>query len=1247
MRRPTLALLAAALVLLALPAAPAQAAESPWWQLLTGSHPTNLPLAPTDTEVQELKTTRSEALSNSFAARVEVGGETVGCLGAGVYSGLCQPETGFAATSTAAGLKEMLEGSYGEDLEVTGGPVGGEPFLVATPGRWVAPLVLTPLLYEVEPGLAVPIGSAEAKVTSEGSGRLVITATNLGDAPLDAGSVPLTIADSLPAGVSAYGAEAFAAVRGAAGPVACAVKTTSLVECSFESELRPFEAIEVEIPVALQAGAGSEPGQVTISGGEGPGESVAPSESKAQPVNVSSDPVPFGLEYFSVEAEEEGGGEVRQAGAHPFQLTNTVQFDSGKLIPLGPFRNESVVQQPALPRNTGVTFPAGLVGSATAVETCSIADFFAQNEDLANACPASSAVGVASVTIIESQNLGFVRVPVPIFNLVPARGEPARFGFMPTGVPVVIDTSVDPSDSYRIAGEVRNAPQTAQVLAATLTLWGVPGDPRHDSSRGWECLPYTPGARAEETCPEPPAHRQVPFLRMPVSCNAQLEYRGLAEPWNAPAGSLADRPSFLAPPLSGCNRLPFDPTIENALTSKLASNPSGLDFELTLPNQWPSKANPGAITEAQPKKVEVTLPKGVSVNPSQAEGLATCSPADYKRERYDSRPGEGCPEASKIGSVEVSTPLLKEKASGALYVATPYENPTGAMIALYLVAKIRDRGILVKQAGKVEPDSRTGQLVSTFDDIPQLPFSSFKLHFREGGRSPLITPPGCGTFQTLARFTPWSAQDPDNPAPDEVVERSEATFTIDHGVDGGACPTGPTPFDPGFEAGTLNNQAGSYSPFLMRLTRKDGEQDMGRFSFVLPPGVVPKLAGIPYCSDQGIARAQSRQGPHGGAEERNDPSCPAASQIGRTVAGAGVGNQLTYVPGALYLAGPYHGDPISAVSITPAVAGPFDAGVVVVREALRLNPVSHVGEVDGSASDPIPHTLKGIPLNLRDLRVYADRPEFTLNATSCEPFAASSTIWGDGTALEPLGETPVTLSSRYQAAGCASLGFKPKLAIKLKGGTRRGAHPALKAVVTPRAGDANFSRAVVTLPHSAFLDQAHIRTICTRVQFNAGAGNGARCPKGAVYGHARAWTPLLSEPLEGPVFLRSSNHNLPDLVLALHGLVNIDLAARIDSVHGGIRSSFADVPDAPVSRFVLEMQGGRKGLIVNSTDLCQGAHRATANLRGQNGRLDRIKPVVRAAKCAKAKRKAHGKHRKKRKHRRGRHQSRRKRGGRR
>jgi hypothetical protein len=383
-----------------------------------------------------------------------------------------------------------------------------------------------------------------------------------------------------------------------------------------------------------------------------------------------------------------------------------------------------------------------------------------------------------------------------------------------------------------------------------------------------------------------------------------------------------------------------------------------------------------------------------------------------------------------------------------------------------------------------------------------------------------------------------------------------------------------------------------------------------RFDATLPPGVVAKLAGASRCSAAQIAAAKQKSG----RLELALPSCPANSRIGRVLAGAGVGSALTYVPGRVYLAGPFGGAPLSAVGIVPAVAGPFDAGTVVTQFALRIDPRTAKVTVDGARSDPIPHILKGIPLKVRDVRVYADRPDFTLNPTNCEPSRTLAQIMGGGADPFSLADdAPVSLTSRFQAADCARLGFKPNLSLRLRGGTRRGAFPALRLLYEPRPkNDANLSRLVLRFPRSEFVEQGHFRTICTRVQFAAGAGNGAQCPKGSIYGRVRVFTPILDEPFEGPVFLRSSNHNLPDVVLALHGppgfAIDAEVSARIDSIRGQLRAIAEATPDVPVSKAVINMQGGQKGLFVNSTDICRKPHRANVSMSGQNGKQQSITP---------------------------------------
>jgi len=895
----------------------------------------------------------------------------------------------------------------------------------------------------------------------------------------------------------------------------------------------------------------------------------------------------FGLTEAEVSFNSEAGPET-QAGAHPFSITSSFAFNThfdselGSEVPDGELRNLRILQAP------------GLVGDPTAVPRCPDAEFIAQS------CPKASQVGV------NDSSVGAPLAPdhEPVYNLVPPPGKLVRIGFKATGlVPVTVDVGLSPEAPYDVLATLANVPDVIPVGAGSVTLWGIPADAAHNSER-------TGTGVVSNSSP-------APFLTLPRACTGPLSTLFEAESWE---GAFSET-SALSEGMTGCEKLGLKPTISAKPTTKAAASGTGLNFALDLQDE--GLANPEGIAGSDLKQAVVTLPEGMTANPSQAEGLGVCTEAQLNRETAASAPGEGCPEASKIGNVEVESPLLQgDLLKGTLFIAKPYENPFDSLIALYLTIKDPEVGIGINLAGKVEPDPKTGQLITTFGDpsasnpafraLPQLPFSHFRLHFREGARSPLISPPRCGAYEAKAVLTPWSGGAP---------VTTTSAFQIISGPSEAPCPGASAPFHPGFEAGSVSNNAGSYSPFDLRLTRKDGEQDMTKFSTVLPPGVLGKIAGLSRCSEAQIAQAQARTGPHGAQEELNSPSCPQSSKIGRTIAGAGVGSQLTFVPGSLYLAGPYHGDPLSVVSITPALAGPFDAGTVVVREALTLNPVSAEVEVDGQASDPIPHILKGIPLNVRDLRVYADRPDFTLNPTSCEPERTRATLWGGGTTFLPTAETPVGLSSPYQAANCASLGFRPKLQINLEGGTRRGSFPALKAIVIPREGDANFAKAIVTLPHSAFLEQGHFGTICTRVQFAAPPGNGAQCPAASIYGKATAWSPLLSEPAQGPVYLRSSDHNLPDLVLALRGPpsapFDVVLASRIDSKEGGIRSSFEAIPDIPVSKFVLEMQGGKKGLIVNSTNLCTSTNRAKASITGQNGRLDRFSSVVKATGCAK------------------------------
>jgi hypothetical protein len=911
----------------------------------------------------------------------------------------------------------------------------------------------------------------------------------------------------------------------------------------------------------------------------------------------------FGIHSFDVVFTNEDGTIATQAGSHPFAMTVTLGANvDAEEVPEGRLRDLLFEQIP------------GLVGDTTAYPRCSSLEFLQIDEETAiNACPLDTAVGIDASATSEPG----LWSSAPVFNLTPPPGVLLRLGFRAgTVTNIVVDVGLKQSTPYNAIATSRNAPQIVQVFGNKIQLWGDPSDPAHDEFRGacgvaQATLPpgEIEGFQFEndtgKSCPVAP--RPKPLLTLPTDCSKVLASRFEAFSWEGDfdeGSRLIHGPGGNPQPFTGCGALGFKPKIAAQPTSRAAQSPTGLDFSIDVEDEGLTSAKPGAHSQSAIRKVVVTLPEGMTANPSLAEGLEVCTQADLDDERLGSAPGEGCPQASKIGTIEVQSPLIEESIPGSLFVAEPYKNQFGSLLALYIVIKNPNLGVIVKQAVKVEPDPRTGQLISTTEEIPQLPFSSFNLHFREGGRSPLVSPPTCDGDPTTperdphtvtAVFTPWSGTAP---------IQTTSDFTVISGPNEGPCPSGATPFDPGFTAGSLNNSAGRYSPFAMRLTRRDGDQDLTRFDATLPPGVVAKLAGVSQCSNTQIALAKAKTG----KGELASPSCPSNSKIGSVWAGAGVGSQLTYVPGRVYLAGPFGGAPLSVVAVVPAVAGPFDVGTVVTRQALKIDPRTGEVTVDGAASDPIPHILAGIPLVVRDIQVSVDRPSFTLNPTSCDPFETKALIWGGGAdPFSILDNSPVRRQARFQAAGCARLGFKPRLNLRLKGGTRRGDHPKLRGTFKPRPGDANLEGLVLRLPRSAFLDQAHIRTICTRVQFAAN-----NCPPGAIYGRARAFTPLLSEPLEGPVYLRSSNHNLPDFVADLQGIVDVEAVARIDSKRGGIRATFTEVPDAPLSKVVVNMQGAKKGLIVNSTNLCAAKRRANAQMDAHSGKQHTIKPLVRA-----------------------------------
>ena len=557
----------------------------------------------------------------------------------------------------------------------------------------------------------------------------------------------------------------------------------------------------------------------------------------------------------------------------------------------------------------------------------------------------------------------------------------------------------------------------------------------------------------------------------------------------------------------------------------------------------------------------------MGLNPSAANGLQACSDEQFAK---GTRNPVSCPDASRIGAVTIESPPLPDgPLTGSVYVGTQksQDPASGQLYRIFVRAESPRYGVDVRLVGNVSANPVNGQLTTTFAENPQVPFTSFELDFDDGPRAVLSSPPICAS-EASSQMTPWSGNAPATPS-DPIVLTSAPG--------GGACAKtlAERPFAPAFAARPQGTKAGAFSPFSLRIARGDGQQEVKGVDVTLAPGMTGKLAGVPYGSLVGTASITAGTGP----------------------------SPFPIRDGKVFLSGPYRGAPLSLAVVTPAVAGPIDLGTVVVGVALFVDP--ETAQIR-AVSDPIPNVFGGAQLSIRSIDVDVDRAEFTLNPTSCGPLSSAGILNGGGAnPADPAAFSAFPVSTPFQTTDCGALGFRPKLFTRLLGGkktTKRAQHPKFRAVLLARKGDANIGRAALTLPHSQFLDQSHIRTICTRVQLAANS-----CPKAAIYGYARAETPLLDGGLAGPVYLTSSDNVLPDLLADLRGQVDIRLRGAITTVKGRIKNVFQAVPDVPVTKFVLTMKGGKKGLLVNSRDLCAHPSFSFMNFKAQNGKKLRVK----------------------------------------
>jgi hypothetical protein len=919
----------------------------------------------------------------------------------------------------------------------------------------------------------------------------------------------------------------------------------------------------------------------------------------------------FGLQVFKGQVVDASGAPFTQAAAHPFAASATIEFNTAT----DRFGGQSADGEF---KDVIVELPPGFVGDPTAVPRCPdelLLDVSFQNGNFSN-CPANTQIGTVELLVNSTGDSDPDRKIVPLFNLEPADDEPARFGFNLLGVAVTGTAEIRTGGDYGATVKFLNSNQSLKIRRAKTTLWGVPADPAHDVERDQVCFGPVSGplsclkahgGGAQTTAGIP----RRPFLTTAMNCSAgplttTLRVNSWQDPGTFHTASFdEDVDNGNAPLLvEGCAEVPFAPSLSVRPTNREPDSPTGLEVELSLPQN----ENPDGLAHAHLKKTVVTLPEGMTVSPAAAHGLGACTSAQID---IDGADAPTCPASSKVGTLSIDTPLLDDPLTGSVYLARQSDNPFGSLLAIYLVA--HGPGVIVKLAGKVDADSATGRLTTTFDDNPQLPFSRFKLVLKGGPTAPLATPPTCGPKTVTSQLSPWTAADPDDPTAAETVSLTD-TFDIE-------CP-GLGDFAPSLSAGTLSPVGGSFSPFALRIERADRQEVLDGLSVELPEGLLAKLRGVSLCPED-----RARLG-----------SCDLSSRIGSVNVGAGPGATPFFLkqPGSVHLTGPYGGGPYGLAIVVRAVAGPFDLGTVVLRQSIHVDPVDahltaiareavHIG-LNGQRkvlADPIPTIVEGIPLRLRTAQVDVDRPGFTVNPTSCARKQVRATLRSQQGSV-------ANVASTFRVGDCALLPFQPRLSLRLRGPRqmRTGGHPPLRAVLTQGAGQANIESARVTLPKAVVLDPSN----STDPRLVCGYDDGLRadCPSSSIIGRATATTPLLSRPLVGAVHLVQGIRfgpdgrrirTLPTLLVKLRGEVAIDLRAKTSVRRNRLVTTFDQVPDAPVSRFALTIDGGREGILVvtrtarRKIDLCASRRIADVESDAQNGRRRDFRVPVRTA-CA-------------------------------
>jgi uncharacterized repeat protein (TIGR01451 family) len=983
---------------------------------------------------------------------------------------------------------------------------------------------------------------------SPGEYRVIVQ--NTGGAPSNGSTI--TVTDSLPVGL-------VAASSGASGQdqLASQEMTCTGFTCSYTGEIPVDGSLILKFPVEVAAGAPSSvTNLVTVTGG---GASEAKRETVSQ---VSATRAGFGIAPGSVAVSLS----TTQAGGHP-DLTFASGFNMAT--------SQNLLAGD--PRNVSGDLPPGFAGDLADTPKCLAADFAKQaaiNE--AQGCQASAQVGTAIITLKLFKEPEYITVPV--YNLTTNPGEIARLAFFVTSFGVEGTISLRPGD-YGVRTTFQNIiAGTSEFDGISLTIWGVPSAPIHDPLRGracsgfggGDCIFFNTKGEVPGVSGLPSTSLPVPYLTSPTRCTSEpLTATLTATSWQAPETQLTETTDV--GPLTGCNLLAFPPAITAAPDTTRADTPAGFTFGVKMVQE--GLVSGGGIAASDVEDTTATLPVGVAINPGQANGLGACQSSQEKLEVE--APAE-CPSNSKVGQVEIETPILKNKLDGNVYLLQ--SNPPD--VKLLVAPEDAPDGIFIKFVGDVHLNETTGQLVTTFEKTPQLPFSDLKLSFSGGAQAALATPTGCGAYTTNADFAPWSAE------PDALVSSS---FAIESGTGGSACAS-PLPFSPELIAGASTDQAGGFTHFSLLLQRADDQQRISTLQFKVPEGLLGMIAKVPLCGEPQAAQGQ----------------CSAASQIGHTVVEAGPGPYPLVVPqpgqppAPIYLTGGYKGAPYGLSIVVPLVVGPFTLQTQIVRAKIEVNPLTAQLTV---TTDPFPSIIDGIPADLRTINAVIDRPEFMFNPTSCAPMSFG------GTATSTEGATQA-IASHFQVGSCQSLKFQPNFKVSTSGKTSRTDGASLDAKIVYPSGKLGFNQASsqsnvksvkVDLPRQLPSRLTTLQKACTSAQFES---NPAGCPADSRVGEATAITPVLPVVLSGPAYFVSyGGAKFPELVVVLSGYgTTVQLHGETFISKAGITSStFRNIPDVPITSFELKLPEGPDSALAANGNLCASKLTMPTAFVGQNG----------------------------------------------